>query len=154
MKNGHFYNHPRLSALGFTLIEMMITVAVVAILAAIALPSYKDYVTRGKIPEATNALATLRAQMEQFYQDNRTYVGACASGTVAPLPTAHDFTFSCPAENLTANTFVAVATGTGTMNNFIYTIDESNNRKTTRVPDSSWGTTPANCWIVRKGGGC
>jgi type IV pilus assembly protein PilE len=92
--------------------------------------------------------------MEQFYQDNRTYVGACASGTVAPLPTANDFTFSCPALNLTANTFRAVATGTGSMNGFIYTIDESNNRATTGVPDSSWGTTPASCWIVRKGGGC
>lgn len=154
MENQHFCRHHSARPAGFTLIELMVTVAVVAILAAVALPSYKDYVIRGKIPEATNALATLRVQMEQFYQDNHTYVGACASGTVAPLPTATDFTFSCPAANLTSTTFRAVATGTGSMNGFVYTVDESNNHATTGVPDSSWGTVPATCWIVKKGGGC
>ncbi|MGE5649003.1 MAG: type IV pilin protein, partial [Bacillota bacterium] len=60
---------------GFTLIELMVTVAVVAIIAAVAMPSYRDYVIRGKIPQATNNLSTLRAQLEQYYQDNQTYVG-------------------------------------------------------------------------------
>src|SRR5579864_6901524 len=58
---------------GFKLIELMITVAIVAILAAIALPSYRDYVLRGQITQATNALSTLRANMERQYQDNRQY---------------------------------------------------------------------------------
>ena len=66
---------------GFTLIEVMITVAVVAILAAVALPQYRDYVTRGRIPEATSRLATLQVQAEQYFQDNRTYVGAPACAT-------------------------------------------------------------------------
>lgn len=57
---------------GFTLIEVMIAVAVVAILAAPALPSYRDYVTRGNIPEATSRLLTKQVQMEQWFQDNRT----------------------------------------------------------------------------------
>jgi type IV pilus assembly protein PilE len=130
----------------------MVTVAVVGILAAVAVPSYTDYVTRGKIPEAMNGLGALRVQLEQYYQDNRTYVGACAAGTVAPLPTGANFTFSCPTLNATA--FVAQATGTGSMANFVYTINESNVRQTTRVPNAGWGNTPAACWIVRKGGGC
>lgn len=51
----------------------MITVAIVAILATIAYPSYTDYVKRGKLANVTNMLAGIRAQMEQYYQDNRTY---------------------------------------------------------------------------------
>lgn len=130
----------------------MVGVAVATILAAVAVPSYSDYVTRGKIPEATNGLSALRVQLEQYYQDNRTYVGACAGGTVAPLPGGVNFTFSCP--TLTATAFTAQATGTGSMANFVYTVNESNARQTTRVPNTSWGGTPASCWIVRKGGGC
>ena len=59
------------------MIEVMIVVAIVAILAAIALPNYADYVKRGKIIEATSALSDLRTRYEQFFLDNRTYVGGC-----------------------------------------------------------------------------
>jgi type IV pilus assembly protein PilE len=151
-KEQHFRARKALHCLGFTLIELMVAVVVVAILTAVALPSYRDYVTRGKIPEATNALATLSVQLEQYYQDNRTYVGACAAGTVAPLPTGSSFTFTCP--TLTVTRFAAQASGTGSMAGFVYTINESNGRATTGVPESRWGSTPASCWIIRKGGGC
>ena len=66
------------TARGFTLIEVMITVAIVAILAVVALPSYREYVVRGQLANATNGLATIRAQMERHFQDNRTYA---TSGT-------------------------------------------------------------------------
>ena len=71
---------------GFTLIELMIAVAIIAILAAIAIPSYSEYVRRGRITEAISALSGMRVKMEQFFQDNRSYVGACIAGTVAPVP--------------------------------------------------------------------
>src|SRR5688500_3851726 len=52
---------------GFTLIELMIAMAVMAILAAVAMPAYNDYVRRGMLVEATNNLSDMRVRMEQFY---------------------------------------------------------------------------------------
>lgn len=136
---------------GFTLLELMVVVAIVGILAAVAFPAYTDYVKRGRIPQATNNLASMRVKLEQYFQDNRTYVGACAAGTVAPLPTADNFTYTCP--TLTATAFTVQAQGSGTMAGFTYTINESNAKATTAVP-SGWGTAPISCWVTKKGGVC
>ncbi|MFO1228086.1 type IV pilin protein [Roseateles sp.] len=133
---------------GFTLIEVMITVAVVAILAAVALPQYRDYVTRGRIPEATSRLATLQVQAEQYFQDNRTYVGAPACATDSA--TSKYFTFSCSASSATAYTLRAV--GKDAMAGFTYTVTQAGAKATSAVP-SGW-TTSATCWIIKKGGVC
>lgn len=137
---------------GFTLIELMVTVAIVAILAAVALPAYSDYLIRGKIPQAANNLSSMRIKLEQFFQDNRTYAGACVAGSAAPLPAADNFTYTCP--TLTDTTYTVVATGTGSMNGFVYTIDQAGAKQTTGLPSAAWGTATVNCWVVRKGGGC
>ena len=70
-------------ARGFTLIEMMIAVALVAILAAIAMPNYNNYVRRGQLSEAFTALSDMRVKMEQHYQDNKFY-GAAVNSTTCP----------------------------------------------------------------------
>lgn len=139
---------------GFTLVELLVTVAIVGILAAIALPSYRDYVVRGQLPEAFNTLAAQRVKMEQYFQDNRTYTGACTDGTVAPLPAATErFTFACNIPD--ANTYTITATGNaGTgVNGFVFTIDEANTRITQSVP-SGWDKPAGNCWVIKKGGVC
>jgi type IV pilus assembly protein PilE len=136
---------------GFTLLELMIAVVIVGILTAIAVPQYGAYMTQGKIPEATSTLSTLRVKLEQYYQDNRTYVGACATGTSAPIPVTPNFTYSCP--TLTSTAFIARATGTGSMTGFTFEVDQSGSQTTTALP-SGWGTAPLSCWITKKGGTC
>lgn len=131
---------------GFTLIEVMVVVAIIAILTAIAVPQYSDYVTRSKIPGAVSGLSDVRVRMEQYFQDNRTYVGGCTS-----LPSATDFTFAC--SNVQAATYTVTATGTGPMTGFSYTVDQSNARATTITGVSGWSGNAA-CWVTRKGGVC
>ncbi|OIQ86359.1 fimbrial protein precursor [mine drainage metagenome] len=137
---------------GFTLIELMVAVAIVGILSAIAWPSYNSYIMRGKIPDATSNLASKRVLMEQYFQDNHTYVGGPACN--ADSTSSKYFTFSCPLA-ATATDYVIQAAGTGTMAGFTYTIDQDNNMQTTAAP-SGWAapSMPANCWITKNGGAC
>src|SRR6266850_1525350 len=143
-------------ATGFTLIEVMITVAIIAILAAVAIPSYTDYITRSKIQEATSALLAQRTKMEQFYQDQRTNFGACLPNTVAPLPAGLKyFTISCPTRNDTQYLIQATGIAGSDMDQFSFTIDQANTRQTASVPTARGWTAPAtNCWVTRKGGIC
>ena len=140
---------------GFTLIELMITVAIVAILAAIAIPSYRDYILRGRLTEALSALSAQRVKMEQFFQDNRTYAGACAAGTVAPLPVTSNFVYACAlsAVGVVPSTYTITATGAGSMASFVYTMDETNGKTTTTLP-TGWTGAGATCWVTKRDGSC
>ena len=74
-------------ARGFTLIEIMIVVVIVAILAGIAFPSYQDSVRKSRRSEAKSALSDLAARQEQFFNDNKRYTDDFASlGTSATTP--------------------------------------------------------------------
>jgi len=128
----------------------MIVVVVVAILAAVAVPSYTEYITRGRIPDATSNLATKRVKLEQYFQDNRTYIGAtdCASDTT----TSSYFNFSCSAQTASAYTLQAV--GKSAMAGFTLQVTEANARSTEAVPSGWTLPSPNNCWVTKKGGVC
>jgi len=65
--------------LGFTLIELMIVVAIIGILAAIALPAYQDYVVRSKVSEVILAASACRTAVSEGYQTGTTGVGPGAN---------------------------------------------------------------------------
>lgn len=150
----------RWAARGFTLIEVMIVVAIVAILAAVALPAYGDYVRRGQLPEAFAGMSDLRVKMEQYYQDNRNY-GAAQCADVGPpswssgtgtltYSGSQFFGFSC-ATNAGGQGYTITATGNaGRAVGHAYTITHGNARGTTQFKGNA---VTATCWLT-KGGEC
>jgi len=140
----------RRRARGFTLIEMMITVAIVGILARIALPSYFDYVKRGKLTEAFNNMSTCTMSLGQYYQDNRDYSGALLGSTSTNQCQSSTVNFSYALTNKSATTYLLTATGSGAAAGFVYTVDQNGNRATTGAP-SGWNTN-ASCWVNSRSG--
>lgn len=160
------------SVKGFTLIELMIVLAIVGILASMAVPQYNDYVRKAEMSEATSGLVQLRARLEQYYQDNRnygsaTYCGgsdktrlrkpaeACGAGECrweTELAARH-FSLTC---TLGADDQSYTLTATGTAGHVsgngltVLTLDQSNTRRTTKFKNAD---VAKNCWLV-SGGEC
>ena len=143
----------RAASPGFTLLETMVVVAIVAVLAAIAVPSYAGSVKRSHILEAVARLSDGRARMEDYFQDERTYsdgTGGCGAAPPA-IGSADAFTLSCTA---TATTYTYTATGSAAkaMSGFVFTVDQTGARSTVSVPPG-WLRT-ADCWTIRADGLC
>lgn len=133
---------------GFTLLELMVVFAIIAILATIVIPAYSDYVKESKVAEATSTLADLRVRTEQFFQDNRTYVGANVSACVPPMGTTQYFNYVCVTD-ATTYTITAAGRANHDLANFIFTINQDNLK--TSIYEGAVGP---NCWITRKGRTC
>ena len=138
-------------AQGFTLIEVMITVAIIAILSSVAIPAYTDYLRRGQLPEAFTNLSDYRVKMEQYYQDNRNY-GTVNCADIAGGPSwanfipsgAKYFTYACAT---TGQAYVIVATGSaGRAVGHDYSVDHNNLQTTTNFKGVA---VAKSCWLTR-----
>ena len=155
---------------GFTLVELMITVAIIAVIAAIALPNYTDYVTRSKFTEAHGHLSDLRVKMEQYYQDNRRYSTTAAGGTCGipggNTPTvlnAKYFGYACASGGTNAagdQTYTLTATGQSTqgLQGIAFTITQANSRATTVTSGQEMAkkgyAANTGCWVLKKPSQC
>ena len=109
-------------ARGFTLMELLIVVAVISVLAAVAYPSYQKQVQAGRRAEAKAALTEVAQRLERYYTENNTYLNACLAGTAgctaaatvyaATTENGH-YALSLPAANRSVSTFLVTATPRG-----------------------------------------
>lgn len=95
---------------GFTLIELMITIVIIGILAAIAVPQYQDYVERAACEDGKSLLTQAGANMERQRAQNN---GAYDAATAMPANTG-EFSMAAP-ENVTATAYLLTANGTGVL---------------------------------------
>jgi len=135
---------------GFTLVELMIVVAIVGILSAIAVPSYNSYVMRARLVEAHGVLASTQNKLEQYWTNNRKYEGF--DDPELGLMPDDGLNFDYGLDDPTVSTYTLVATGKNAAAGFVYTIDQAGNRATTEAPDG-WVTSD-QCWVDRKDGTC
>lgn len=98
---------------GFTLIELMIAVAVVGLLAAVAYPSYMSQVAKGRRADAKQALLGLAQKMERRYTERGTYVGATLGDTgLAPVVSSGGhYTLAITAQTVDSFTITATPRG-------------------------------------------
>jgi type IV pilus assembly protein PilE len=95
---------------GFTLMELMIVLAIVAILMAIAVPAYTSQMQRSRRSDAISSLQDLQLQEERFRADNPTYASTPAQ-LGNPLPTSPFYTFTIPVATATTYTLRATPRG-------------------------------------------
>ncbi|WP_414828007.1 type IV pilin protein [Alteromonas sp. H39] len=118
--------------MGWTLVELMITVAIVGIIGAIAVPSYMEHIRESRRTDARTELMQLKMEQEAYRLENNSYASAAQLG-VAPT---EFYTFSV--SNVSATTYTLVATAKGAQ--------LKDTACTTINLDQSMNKTPTECW--------
>jgi len=130
----------RRSSRGFTLIEIMIVIAIIGIILTISIPSYNEYVKKGRRAEVVSLLSEQAQTLERFYTRNNVYTG------VTGLSTGNDFYTITP--TLTDQTFVLTAlrkTGSAMATDKCgdFTLTNAGVRS---MNNATTGVTTKDCW--------
>jgi type IV pilus assembly protein PilE len=146
---------------GFTLIELMIVIAIIGLLTLIAYPSYQEYVARGRRAEMRTILLEATQWMERHYSENFTYTQNTAGTAIADLFAATNFTksprdgggaYTIAISAVTARTFTITATRGNAMtgdkcgNYFITNTGVKGNVSYSTSAFSSVEAAVAACW--------
>ena len=146
---------PQESVHGFTLMELMIVVAIIGILAAIAYPSYRESVDRGRRSDAQGGLVGLAARLEREFVDNNSYANAAGGATLPAAPANYPAsvpqdgraaTYNLRITALTARTFTIAAIPTGTQTGDRCGTFTLTNTGARGLTGQASGLTVDDCW--------
>ena len=131
---------------GFTLLELIIAIAILSIIVAVAAPSYSQYVQRGKIAEALATLGNLSTQMEKNYLDFRQYTGSDGNCAVGALNTENfDYTCASSGQDYTW-------TATSSDGKYIFSVNNNFNKVTLAFGGNTMSSV--DCWMISEDGTC
>jgi type IV pilus assembly protein PilE len=130
---------------GFTMIELMITVALVAILSAIALPTYRQYILRAHRSDALSILSQDQATLERCYAQNFSYLTVCSALPTFPQTSPQAY-YSIALSSQTATTYTLTATPINSQNRDTTCSTISVDQANQRVGLDSGGTAQSLCW--------
>ncbi len=140
---------------GVTLIELIVVMIIVGILAAVAIPSYRQYVLRSQRSDAKDALLALATQQEKYYLQCNTYAAGiaaandCAAGNLQGDATSKNgwYTLAIDAANVTSYTVSATATaGENQIQDTACRTFRVTDRGIRTAADSGGGVSTATCW--------
>lgn len=147
---------------GFTLLELLFAMVVLATLVAIALPSFSEVTRRGKLREAPVAFSEILANMQKFYLLNKSYraaAGAC--GVAMPTsPRVSYFTYRCDAAP-DGKSFTVTATSVASLGTvpatgaYVYSMSWDGDRLSkSTLAFAGASITGKPCWLLYANGGC
>jgi len=133
------------STLGFTLVEILVAIAIVGILTAIAYPSYLSYVLQSRRSDALATLSQDQMSLERCYAQNFSYSAACSAMPSFPQTSPQGF-YTINLTNLSATTYTLTATPLGTQTKDTTCASMSVNQANVKTASDSSSAASSKCW--------